>query len=307
MSVAFSVKYDDMDTKKILFVYNPAWVGMNIPGNLDAIIRKFGKSGYMTVPFRTDGNYPPVLKDVMTADDYHCVVVSGGDGTVNAIANLMLANGLDLPMGIIPSGTCNDLSRSLGMPSQLDECLDIIIKGNVTAIDAGLINDGAYFVNTCAGGIFMDVTYNTSRKLKKRIGPLAYYLHALGEMPAVRPFNIKMDMDSGTFEGDIFLFIITNGRHAGGFSNVNKYADLTDGLMDIVVIRKCKTVDIAGLFFKALQNKLLDDRNVIYFKSRYCRIESAKNIDLSIDGEKGPGLPITVEFKNKVLKVIISK
>ncbi len=307
MHAAFSVKYGDMNTKKILFVYNPAWVGMNIPGNLDAIIRKFGASGYITVPFRTEGDYPPVLKEVMAADDYSCVVVSGGDGTVNTAANLILKNGLDLPLGIIPSGTCNDLSRSLGMPSELDGCLDIIVKGNVTAIDAGLINDSDYFVNTCAGGIFMDVTYNTSRKLKKRIGPLAYYLHALGEMPTVRPFNIKIQMDSGSFEDDVFLFIITNGRHAGGFSNVNKYADLSDGLMDMVIIRKCKTVDIAGLFFKALQNKLLDDRNVISFKSRYCRIESAKNIDLSIDGEKGPGLPITVEFKNKALKVIISK
>ena len=212
---------------------------------------------------------------------------------------------MKIPLGVIPSGTCNDFARSLNIPSDLRRCLDVVLAGKTADIDAGLINGGTYFLNTCAGGNFVDASYNTSSDLKRNIGPLAYYMKALGEMTALKPVNLKITTDDGTIEQEFFFFLILNGRHAAGFSNVIQAADLSDGYMDMLLLRSCPPIELAGLFFKVLGNEYLNDRNVMWLRTRECRIEGSAGFSISVDGEKWNTLPINISFINKILKVFV--
>ena len=291
--------------KKVLLVYNPLAGNRNVPRKLDYIVSRFLEKDILAVPFRIGGESGARIQEVLLQDEYSYVVVSGGDGTVNAIASIMLSIGLDIPIGIIPAGTCNDFARSLNLPSDLKKCLDIILDGNISQIDAGLVNGEKYCLNTCAGGNFVDVSYSTNSEFKKNFGPLAYYLTALGEFTNLKTVNLKLTTDDEVVEGDFLLFLILNGKHAAGLSNLVGAADLSDGYMDIVLLKNCLHIEMAGLFFKILNNDFVNDRNVKWLRTKKCTIEGDKGFNLSIDGEEWKGLPITIEFIRRVLQVFV--
>ena len=291
--------------EKSLFIYNPLSGSRNVAGKLDYIIGRFMDENILTIPFRLGSSGHDKLSEALADGSYSSVVVSGGDGTVNAVANAILRSGLKLPMGIIPTGTCNDFARSLNIPSDIKRCLDIILAGKTTEIDAGLLNGQTYFLNTCAGGNFVDVSYNTSSELKRNIGPLAYYMKALGEMTNLKPVMLKITTDNEVIEQEFFFFLILNGRHAAGFRNVIEEADLSDGYMDILLLNSCPPMELAGLFFKVLGNEFLNDRNVIWLRTKSCTIEGSSDFSISVDGEKWDALPVTINFINKILKVFV--
>lgn len=291
--------------KKALLVYNPQSGNRNVPRKLDYIIERFVGNNILITPFRMGSEGNERILDVLREGDYSFVVVSGGDGTVNSVVNIMNRNSLQLPIGVIPSGTCNDFARSLNIPLDLKRCMDIIIAGNTADVDAGLLNNEFYFLNTCAGGNFVDVSYNTSSEFKKNFGPLAYYMKALGEVANIKPVKLKITTDNEILEQEILFFLILNGKHAAGFYNVIKEADLSDGFMDILLLINCAPIDLAGLFFKVMNNDFINDRNVMWLRTKNCTIEGNSDFPLSVDGEKWEKLPITVNFINKILKVYV--
>ncbi|MDP2930153.1 MAG: lipid kinase, partial [bacterium] len=167
------------------------------------------------------------------------------------------------------------------------------------------INEDKYFLSTCAGGIFVDASYRTHSELKKNFGPFAYYLKALTELKSIKPFKLKIKTDTDNIDEKVLLFVILNGKHAAGFPNFSNDADFSDGMMDIVMIKNCLHIDLAGLFLKVLSNSSLKDKNVTTLKTSSCVIEGSSDIALSVDGEKGPNLPINVRFINKALNVFV--
>lgn len=291
--------------KKVLLVYNPLSGNRDVPKKLDYIIRRFIEKDMLAVPFRIEGEFGNKLQQVLSDDEYSYLVVSGGDGTVNMIASTLLIAGRDMPMGIIPSGTCNDFARSLNIPTDIKRCMDIIMAGNIAQIDAGLINNEKYCLNTCAGGNFVDVSYSTSSEFKKNFGPLAYYVKALGELSNLKPVKLKITTDNENIEDEFLLFLIMNGKHAAGFSNLVGEADLSDGFMDILLLHNCLHIELAGLLFKVLNNDFINDKNVMWLRTKKCTIEGDRGFSLSVDGEKWRGLPISIQFIRQILKVFV--
>ncbi|MDF2522627.1 MAG: uncharacterized protein K0R31_268 [Clostridiales bacterium] len=289
--------------KKAIFIYNPLSGDHSIPGKLDYIIEKFQTNNTLIIPFRFNNFKEETLLPILQQPDIDYIIVSGGDGTVNYVSSLILKNNLTLPLGIIPSGTCNDFAESLNIPNNLVECLDNIIQGKIMKVDVGFINNEKYFLSTCAGGLFVDVSFNTHNELKKNFGPLAYYLKALSEVANIKPFNIKVKTEKESITQEALLFLILNGANGAGFPNLIKEADISDGLMDILIIKKGRHMDLAALFFKVLSNDFQKDKHITKLKAKTCTIESNSSITLSIDGEKGMNLPVKIEFLNKALQV----
>jgi diacylglycerol kinase family enzyme len=126
---------------------------------------------------------------------------------------------------------------------------------------------------------------------------------ALGELANLRPVSLKLTTDDEIVEGEFLLFLILNGRHAAGFWNLVEEADLSDGYMDILLVRNCLHVEMAGLFFKVLNNDFVNDRNVMWLRTSRCRIEGDTGFNLSVDGEEWKSLPIDIEFLHRKLKV----
>lgn len=77
------------------------------------------------------------------------LVVAGGDGTINAVGQVALAQ--EIPFGVIPGGTFNYLSRSHGIPQVPEDAIRAIVEGTVRPVQAGLVNGRAFFVNASIG------------------------------------------------------------------------------------------------------------------------------------------------------------
>ncbi|HOM01982.1 MAG TPA: YegS/Rv2252/BmrU family lipid kinase [Acetivibrio sp.] len=290
---------------KALLVYNPFSGDRGIVQKLDYIIERFQQENILLQPYRIMEGCEKNISSLLTDGSYKFVISSGGDGTLNFICNILMKNNLSMPMGIIPSGTCNDFASILDIPTSVEECVNIILNGRTVDVDVGVVDEKTYFLSSCAGGVFVDVSFSTDGELKKNLGALAYYLKALSEMATMKPFRVTIETEKEVFEDDILLFCILNGKQAGGFHNLMD-AVYDDGLMDIVVIKDCRKIELPAIFYKVISNELQNDKNVVTIRTDRCAIKSSKEIILSIDGEKGPTLPVEVRFINKALKVFVA-
>lgn len=290
--------------KKALLIYNPFSGDRGILHQLDLIFEKAQNNQVTLIPYRIEENKDHLLS-ILQTNNFDFAILSGGDGTLNTTVSFLLKNHYNLPLGILPSGTCNDFARSLNLPGTLVECLDIIFSGHTIAVDIGVINDEMYFLNTCAGGLFVDVSFNTQDELKRNFGPLAYYIKALGEVAHKKSFPLQIETDSEHIEEKALLFCILNGTHGGGFPNLIKDADISDGMMDIIIIKNCAHIGLANLFFRVLSQEEINSKYAQRFTTKQCFINGPSSVQLSVDGEKGPVLPVKVNFIQKALRVFV--
>ncbi|HEY5584168.1 MAG TPA: YegS/Rv2252/BmrU family lipid kinase [Ruminiclostridium sp.] len=290
--------------KSALFVYNPVSGGHRVPQELDYIIDSFQNKGILVQPYRLAETNNEYLVTLLKSGIYDFVVASGGDGTINFVANILLENQIKIPIGVIPSGTCNDFAKCLGINS-LRESIDIILEGKTLDCDVGYINNSCYFLSTFAGGNFVDVSFSTNSELKKNLGPFAYYLQGLSEVANIKSFDLKVVADERIIEGKFILFLIANGNQAAGFPNILTDADFTDGLMDIILVKKCSNISLASIFFKVLSKESTNDKNVIIIKARKCELSSKSPIAVTVDGEKSELFPASIEFKHKLIEVFV--
>jgi YegS/Rv2252/BmrU family lipid kinase len=290
--------------KKGIFIYNPNSGGQDVAENLDFIVGKFQSNDIIIQPYRLNSDNEKLLHIIKSAS-FDLAVISGGDGTLHTIINMFLKNNIHIPIGVIPAGTCNDFARCLEVPDELEGAIDIIISGKTIDVDVGLINNKTYFLDTCAGGLFVDVSYSTDSELKQNFGPLAYYLQGLTQLANISPFSLTVSTPDRIIKEDVLLFLLLNGKHGAGLSHLLREADLSDGIFDIVLIKNCSHIDLASLFFRIMNNELLDDENVISFKSANCTFETDRDVPLTFDGEKAEGLPLSIKCIPKALKVFV--
>lgn len=292
--------------RNALLVYNPVSGGHRVANELDYILAAFQGEGILAQPYRLSDSNNDYIAKALKSGIYDFVIASGGDGTINFVANIILSEDIKIPIGIIPSGTCNDFAKCLGINS-LKESVDIILDRRTIACDVGLINNTHYFLSTFAGGNFVDVSFNTNSELKKNFGPLAYYLKGLSEVANIKSFDLKVTADEHIIEGKFLLFLIVNGKQAAGFPNILNDADYTDGYMDIILVKKCSNINLASIFFKVLSKESVNDKNVIILKAKKCEMTSRKPIVLTVDGEKSELFPAAIEFKHRILEVFVPK
>lgn len=293
--------------KNALFVYNSIAGSQGVQSRLDHIVKRFLDQGILLHILPAAEASEDILSALLEEQNfrYDFVVLSGGDGTLNHFVTLMMNNGVKTPLGILPYGTCNDFARCLHIPQDLDICLDIILKGRKKRVDIGRMNEKRYFLSTCAGGRFVDVPMKTPPVYKRNFGPLAYYFHGLSELTNIRPFDLTIQTDQMELKENILLFLFLNGNHAAGFENLLDTADLSDGRMDLILIKECSYFDLANLFVRLFSKDLPSDPHVIHITVEHCTIEGSKNMCLTMDGEDGGALPLTVSVLPQAMEVFV--
>ncbi|MGE5632354.1 MAG: YegS/Rv2252/BmrU family lipid kinase [Caulobacteraceae bacterium] len=290
--------------KKFKFIYNPFSGDGTLKNKLDYIIERFQKAGFMVVPFRSSN--PRSLENAFfdIHEDYEAICVSGGDGTLSSVVNVMASMKLSLPLGIFPFGTANDFAAHLNIPKDLDTCCDIVEKGNLKRVDIGRANN-KYFLNVCSAGLLTDVAYKTDTNLKNALGKIAYYIKGIEEIPKFTPFKMRMQYGGNLIEDNFLLFLILNGSSAGGFTRLAPSAKIDDGLMEVIAIKNTNITNVLALFLKVLRGEHSGDPNMYYFKTDKLTINCEGAYETDIDGERGPDFPLDIEVKKHFLKVFV--
>ncbi len=163
-------------------------------------------------------------------DKVDLVIVGGGDGTLNAAAAGLVE--AQLPLGIIPLGTANDLARTLGIPTSISEACTIIATGQKLPIDLGWVN-GKYFFNVASFGLSTRITQQLTKSAKKRWGILAYAATALQVLWQTRPFWAEIRLNGESVRVKTVQISVGNGRFYGGGTPIAHDATINDQLLNL--------------------------------------------------------------------------
>ncbi len=287
--------------KTALLLYNVRAGHATVERSLDAVCATLAEGGY-TVQRRE------ICFDANPFDGVSqqpaLVVVCGGDGTINYVVNAMKSSGLDIPIGIIPSGTANDFAGALGMSRDPVAAARQIVGGEVESIDCGRVN-GLYFVNIFSFGLFTCTSQRTPDALKHRIGKLAYIIEGLKELHGLKDIQMTVTHDGGTERINALMVLCFNGMTAGSFPLARK-ASLRDGVLDLIVLHRHSFLSDA---WAALQFVISGNENyaVHYIRSARIGITSPDAPQTDVDGQRGAEFPLEVECLPGELKIVCPK
>lgn len=287
-----------------MMIYNPTSGEGTINDKLEDIVKLHQDEGFDLVLREVNGelDLETILMEIN--DDFSHIMVAGGDGTVNILINALISLNIDIPIGVIPSGTANDFASHIGMPHDVLEASRRILASKPKKIDIGKIND-KYFINVASMGLFTDVSQKTNQSLKSTIGKTAYFLKGIQEIPNFKKIPIKLKSREFNYEGDVYVVLIFNGNSAGSM-NIAHNADLSDGKLDVILLNPESLLEIFPLFMKLILKKNLTDvAGLTYFQTDELSLETdIEDITTDIDGEYGPELPFKILCMKDSLEIL---
>ncbi len=257
----------------------------------------------ITTPVNDFAEFPRIIAKYR--DNIDLIIVGGGDGTLNAIVDSLV--NIDLPLGIIPLGTANDLARTLSIPTSIPEACRIIAEGNTKKIDLGLVN-GKYFFNVASMGLGVKITQKLTKGLKRRLGILAYGWTALQVLTQTRPFSAEIQTDAGeSIRVKTLQIAVGNGRYYGGGMPISEDAAIDDQRLDLYSLELQKWWQIIPLLTtlpKGSHGLLPWVRTL----SGHCiTIHTRKPHSINTDGELTASTPATFTVIPRALEIFAPK
>lgn len=288
--------------KKFLLVYNPASGHAAFKNRLDAVIENFQRRGIFLSVYRTRADDNSAFVDCVKIFRPEGIISAGGDGTLHAVTNWLLKNSIDLPVGIIGSGTSNDFATHLELSAE--NFFDVIAGGKVRAVDVGLVNGGEYFINVASAGVFTGVAHEVDVRLKNFLGKSAYYLRGLGELANFKATRLEISADDKNFSVEAFLFLVLNSPAVAGLKKISSAAQIDDGRLDLLALKKISPRNLMTVAKKILAgNPIDDDENIFALQAKTFVIDSADKLTGDFDGEAGDALPLKIQTVRRALKI----
>jgi diacylglycerol kinase family enzyme len=243
-----------------------------------------------------------VLQGVQT------VVAGGGDGTINAVASVLVDSGATL--GVLPMGTLNHFARDLGLPATLDEAIAVVAQGHATQVDVGEVN-GRIFLNNSSLGLYPDIVRDRERQ-QRRLGRGKWVAFGWAALAALRryPFlsiRLKVGAEQETqARRTPFVFIGNNAYTMQGF-NIGERACINAGQLSLYVAQRPTRLGLLRLAFSALLGRLAQARDFDVLMERELTIESRhRRMRVATDGEVTVmTLPLHYRIRPAALKVIV--
>ncbi|MCM0591148.1 MAG: lipid kinase [Gloeotrichia echinulata IR180] len=210
------------------------------------------------------------------------VIIGGGDGTLNAAVDALVTT--ELPLGILPLGTANDLARTLKIPNSLLEACKIIANGEQRRIDLGWVN-GKYFFNVASLGLSVKITQRLTKEVKRRWGIFAYLATALRVIWEARPFSAEIRVNGESIHGRTVQIAVGNGRYYGGGMAVVHDATIDDQRLDLYSLEIEHWWQIILLLPALRQGRHINRRQVRFLQGQEIEVYTRKERPINTDGE----------------------
>lgn len=235
------------------------------------------------------------------AGNVDCIIAAGGDGTLlNAIASALAR---DLPLGVIPLGTFNDLARTLRVPTDIRAAVDVIASGNVHAIDVGRVN-GHYFVNESSIGISSRIARLQTPELKQRFGFLGVLATAVQAFRHARPIHAEVVHAGGVEHLRTIQLTIANSYHFGGFLSVSDAA-IDDGWLDLYSVDIENAWEAFSIGRAVLEGRRKNVPGLRTLRGKRFEIRTRHPHHITADAEPAGKTPAEFEILPKALRVFV--
>jgi diacylglycerol kinase (ATP) len=215
----------------------------------------------------------------------------GGDGLVNIA--LQVVAGTDVPLGVVPAGTGNDIARALGL-SLADPvaAVDLVVRGATRAVDLGRAN-GRWFAGVLGSG-FDSMVNERANRMSWPSGRSRYNLAILAELRTFRPVLYELVLDGETWTTEAMLVAVGNGPSYGGGMRVCPGARLDDGLLDITVLGPISKPEFLRVFPTVYKGTHVRHPAVTVRRARQVSLTSS-GVTAYADGERVSVLPVTCD------------
>jgi len=295
---------DSLAKEKISFIINPI-SGTRRKDSLPEIIHKIVDSSRFDVCifFTEHAGHASELARRQIEERVPYIVAVGGDGTVNEVAAAV--RDTSTAMGIVPCGSGNGLARHLHIPLKLNEALKLINEAIVLSIDYGVVNEQPFF---CTFGVGFDAHISHIFAASKKRGLITYLLLIVKEFFNYRYSKYKLSVDGEIFKTKAMMVTIANSAQFGNRGYISPHADITDGKLDVCIVRPFPKFKAAILAVR-LVRKSID-------KSNYYQSIKGKNIilsrkhegDVHLDGEPHVmGKKLKIGIVPQGLKVLVKQ
>jgi diacylglycerol kinase (ATP) len=235
-----------------------------------------------------------IIAQQAAKDDFDTVVAVGGDGTVNQVLNGII--GTKTALGIIPTGTANDLASYYHIPHDVEKTCSLIADRHLQPADVIRVNGWCYVT---AGGIGLPATVagianaiksngKTGQLIGQLMGSKLYLLAVMGALLKSRRYRnpLSIKFEGGQMKAHALSLMVNNQPFLGRNFLMSPGAVNDDGMLDVCLIENTATlIEMLAVILKVLTGRHIFSPGVRTWQTREVIVETEKPTDFLGDGE----------------------
>lgn len=219
------------------------------------------------------------------SEGYKTIVAVGGDGTINETANGIMSSGKEknVKLGVVSIGTGNDYIKAVGIPSDMEEAVDVVIKGKVRPVDVGKVED-TFFINGLGCGFDAQVSEDLYR-IKKLKGFAAYLYAVCKNLFFFNNPLIELTFDKQVIKHKSLMVSVMIGNYLGGGFKLTPSATIDDGYFDVLNIGHFRLLKRFQHLPKVIKGTHLNLNGVELYRTKEITIATDDDVKVHVDGE----------------------
>jgi YegS/Rv2252/BmrU family lipid kinase len=218
------------------------------------------------------------------AAGFRTLIAAGGDGTVRAVS--CVAAESDGTLGVLPAGTLNHFAGALGIPSDLEQAVDVIAAGKTKQVDIADVN-GQFFINNSSLGLYPAMVVQRRTEEKHGLNRWMATIRA-GFMTWLRlpTLDVRLTSREARIDRTTPLVFVGNNEYQMDGVNAGSRSSLTDGILFVSIAHATSRFDVVRMALAALFGRLRDMDGFDMFSTTEAIVESRRGlVRVSLDGE----------------------
>lgn len=291
-----------MNHKHVVFIVNPK-SGIERQKEISHAIdiHLDNKQYTHEIRFTEYAKHGTIIAKEAAANGAYAVVAVGGDGSVNDVVHGL--EGTDTILGIIPKGSGNGMARTMRIPLSTEEAVKVISKGKTAAMDVGTANGNLFISNA---GVAFDALISKKFAKSERRGLFVYSWLVTKYLWLYKTWDFTITIDGKELKETAFMINVANGEQFGYNFRIAPMASYTDGLLDVIIIRKFPKIMGGMIALRAMQGTIAGSPYVQHFTGREITISHPSLQLMQTDGDAHKcSNSITFKVKPGAQRVIV--
>jgi len=302
--------------EKTIFLVNPASANGSTGRRWPELARRAAAAGLegATLFSERQGHLAELAREA-ALDGAELLVVVGGDGSVNEVANGLAGLGRQPEVAIVPRGTGWDFSRTFGIPRKVDDAVHVALEGDVRTIDVGRASYRAWdgsdattsFANVASAGMSGAIAQRANETTKALGGKASYLWATFAVFSGWEATEIEVVVDGQRRTGRMFDVVVANGRFFGGGLQICPEAEPDDGLFDVLTIGDVTKRDLVLTMPKMYRGTHLPHPKAELLRGPSVTVTSETPLPIELDGEQPGTTPATFEVAAGALRLRVPR
>ena len=262
------------------------------------------------IDFKTSSQVARDLAKAAVKNGDKLVIVAGGDGTIEEVASELV--GSETTLGIIPTGTMNNLARCLGVPLDIELACALLGMGVTRRIDVGRVvskdkTQSEYFLEAAGFGLSA-IVVSAGQALEK--GHWAALPHAVRKYFETQPELIRIELDDDKLLNvHTQIVTVSNSPLLGDNILIAPDAKMDDGYFDIAIYDGMTKTDLLQHFIASTKGQHSDDSKVKFYRARRVHIRAQQALNAAADKEtlRAKHIELEIEIVPHALSVVVGK